>query len=775
MLGASPALAQRARLSLPATTLDIAIAQLARQTGADIVSTEPALRTVRTRRVEGTLTTEAALARLLRGTGFRAVATANHGFRIERLPPHRQRPPAPPQPAPTAPPPPVEGPELIVTASKQRIALLRYPGSITLVPGTSGLPTLAIGTLSDASHQTPILQSTQLGAGRNKVFIRGIADSSFNGSTQSPTSVYLDDVQLNYSGPEPGLRLYDMRSVEVLEGPQGTLYGSGAIGGVIRLTSNRVDLHDTATAATAGLTATNGAEPGFDLAGMVNLPVARDRLGLRIVGYRIVDGGYLADTDRRRSNVNRTDTAGVRAALRLDAGQGWQIEASAVGQWIDSRDGQYAERAEGTLARRTLLAQPFSNELQFGRVVVTKDWDNGLRFVSASGIVGYETRETFDATLRNARGAVLGPLTLYQPVHDKQLLSQEARLSRSAANGNSWVAGFTLVSDSDILSRSVRQADRDVSVIGVTNVTNAASGFAEGTLALTPRLSITAGARYSRARTDGDPSAKPRASNFVKGRLTRRFDPTLAASWRLAPSMALFARFQSGFRTGGLAVASGVGRVADYKSDAITVGEIGIRKLRKGETGLAFSGSVSTAHWEDVQADLITQRGQPYTANIGNATIQALEGNVDWVPLAGLNLSASFLFTDNHVRGPIADLSKRNNRRLPETPPLAAHVGVSYEWTSRPSRPRIGLSADYTGRSVLGTGDFLDVSQGRYWTADAFAALHLGKAELSITLQNLADRRANQFAFGNPFSLSLRDQLTPLRPRNLRIGITTGW
>lgn len=90
-------------------------------------------------------------------------------------------------------------------------------------------------------------------------------------------------------------------------------------------------------------------------------------------------------------------------------------------------------------------------------------------------------------------------------------------------------------------------------------------------------------------------------------------------------------------------------------------------------------------------------------------------------------------------------------------------------------QPLIGVSADYTGRSVLGTGDFLDVSQGRYWTADAYATLRIGKAELSLTLANLTDRRANQFAYGNPFTLSLRDQLTPLRPRNLRIGITTGW
>lgn len=777
ILPAAPALAQRRPIAIPAGTLDLAIGQLARQTGVDIVSTDTGLRSIRTPAVRGELRVEIALAQLLRGSGYKARRLPGGGYRVELSRSRPARRPTPPAPVHSAidPAAPVHGPDIIVTASKQRITLLRYPGSLTTVGGDGASPTAATGTLSDAAHQVPILQSTQLGAGRNKVFIRGIADSSFNGSTQSPTSVYLDDVQVNYSGPEPGLRLYDVASIEVLEGPQGTLYGSGAIGGVIRLTSNRVDLNRAATAATAGLTSTEGAEAGYDLAGMVNVPLLPGLAGVRVVGYTVRDGGYLTDRDRKLSNVNRSNTSGFRATLRVAPGDGWQVEASGAGQWIDTRDGQYAERVEEPLTRRTLAAQPFDNALLFGRAVVTKDWDSGLHFVSASGVTEFDTHEVFDATPRNAKGKVTGPLTLYRVSHEKQLLSQEARLSRSLPNGNSWVAGFTYVSDRDILARSIGQVGQDVSIIGVTNVTNAASAFGEATFALASNLSVTAGGRYTSARTDGDPSAKPRANNFVRGRLTRRLDPTFAASWRIARELALFARFQTGYRTGGLAVASGIGRVADYKPDAITVVEAGIRKLRSGATGLAASGSISGARWEDVQADLITQKGQPYTANIGSAKILALEGNLDWIPVLGLRAEASFLFTSNQVQGPVADLSKRNNRRLPETPPFAAHLGLSYRWEHQPLQPRVGISADYTGRSVLGTGDFLDVSQGQYWTADVFAAVRLGRAELSLALANLADRRANQFAYGNPFTLSLRDQLTPLRPRNLRIAITTGW
>lgn len=744
---------------------------LAREAGVEIISTEPGLRSVETRAISGTMSPRQALSRLLEGTGYRAQPIAG-GYRVVRA----QRPPArTPRPASSPPPsssPPA--PDIVITASKQRIPLLRYPGSLTVVDGLPGTPMQGKGSLTDLARAMPILQSTQLGTGRNKVFIRGVADSSFNGSAQSPTSIYLDDVQLNYSGSDPGLRLYDMRSVEVLEGPQGTLYGGGAIGGVIRLTSNPADLSSAAGSVVGGATATLGGAPGFDVAGMVNLPLIKDRLGLRAVAYAGRDGGFIDDSNRGLSDINRTDTVGGRVTLRLDPGAGWRVETSGAIQRIDARDGQYAETSAGALARRSQIAQPFDNRLLFGRVVLTREWDSGLRFFAAAGIVGYRSTDQFDATPRAAPGVTVTPV-IYIANREKRLLSQETRLSRSVANGNSWVAGFTLVSDRDILSRSIGSPGNDFEIIGVTNVTQAASAFGEATIAVLPGLSLTGGARITTARTDGSPSSTPRSSNFVKGRSTRRIDPTVALSWQVAPQLALFARFQTGYRTGGLAVAPGIGRVADYRPDAIMVGEIGARKLRNGALGIAFSGSVSIARWSNIQADLINRRGQPYTSNVGDARIETVEGNADWVPVAGLRATASFLLTDNTVMGPIADLSQRNNRRLPETPPLALHGGLSYEWNIRNVTPQIGVTTDYVGRSVLGTGDLLDLSQGNFWVVGLFANLHWQRLDVSLSLDNLTNTAGNRFAFGNPFSLSYRDQATPLRPLNMRVGMGVAW
>lgn len=767
----APAVARDTPIAIPAATLDAALTLLARAANVEIISTEPGLRLIRTRGVQGSMPVRRALDRLLDGTGYRAITLAGGGYRVVRgaLP----RPPRPPRHAPASPGPPPPAPDIIVTASKQRVPLLRYPGTLTMIAGEAAPTARPTGDVSDVARTAPILQTTQLGAGRNKIFIRGIADSSFNGGSQATSSIYLDDVQINYTGPDPGLRLYDMQAVDVLEGPQGTLYGAGAIGGVIRLTSNPVDLARAAGSVAGGVTLTRYGAPGGDLAGMINVPISRDVLALRAVAYGVHDGGYIDDPSRGLHDINRTDTIGARAALRFAPGGGWRIELSGAGQRIHAADGQYGDSNAEPLIHRARYAQPFTNKLLFGRFVIAKNWASGLRFESATGVVRYDTTDRFDATAL-ASGGNPDPI-LYNADSRKLLVTQEARLSRSVANGNSWVIGFTLVSDRDILSRSVGTPGAEASIIGVTNVTKAASLFGEGTVAILPNLSATVGARLTAARVDGEPSNRPRSENFVRGRSTRRIDPTLALSWRVARRFAAFARYQTGYRTGGLAVAQGVGRVADYQADNIAVGEVGVRRLRTAPTGIAFAGSVSIARWTDIQADLTSRRGTPYTANIGDARIQTVEGDVDWIPLAGLHATAAFLYTHNSVSGPIADLSTRANRRLAETPPFAAHGELGYEWRAGAVTPRIAGSVGYVGRSVLGTGDLFDISQGDYASFGLSGGAKWRNLDLSLTIDNLTDMRGDRFAYGNPFLFANRELVTALRPFNVRLGVAAAW
>ena len=752
---------------------------LGRQSGADIISTEAGLSGIRARRIAGTLSARVALDRLLRGSGFHAVAIDSRSFRVVRDAPAPRRqsraasvasvssdvsPGAGGEPAPV----------IIVTASKQRIPLLRYPGSLTAIDGSLLQASSRPQDMTGLAHVTPILQSTESGPGRNKVFIRGIADSSFVGAAQSTASIYFGDVQLGYSGADPGIRLFDMENVEVLEGPQGTLYGTGSIGGVIRLTPNPVDLTRPGGSVESGVTVTKHGAPGYDLGGTLNLPLKTGVAGLRATAYRTRDGGYIDDPGRGSNDINRVDTTGGRLALRVDPAPGWQIDLGGLGQRIDAADAQYADRRTGSLARRSYIAQPFRNDVLLGRLVVTKLWDSGLQLLSATGVADSHANDVFDATLGPPPGTPgpVVPAILYRTERSKLLLTHEMRLSRSVANGASWVAGFTLLDNRDSQSRSVGIVGMPVDIIGVTNVTRSASIFGEGTKNLTQSLAITLGLRGTLARTDGEPSFRPRAQDFVLGRSTRRIDPTAAFSWEARPGFAMFGRIQTGYRTGGLAVARGIGRVADFRSDTITVGEIGLRKLRQGPTGFSLQTSLSSARWTNIQADLTNRRGLPYTDNVGNARIQALEVAVNLVLAIGLKVELEILYTHNRVTGPLADLSTSANRRLPNTPAFAGNGGVAYEWMlGEDSRVNVNLSATYVGRSVLGTGDLLDINQGRYVTFGLKGHWSRKSVTTSVGIDNAADTRGNRFASGNPLTFAARDQTTPLRPINARIGV----
>lgn len=776
-LTAAPA-PRSAIIDIPQATLDVAVLALARQAGAEIVSTEPGLNRIRSRAVRGRLPLGTALARLLEGTPFEARPLPGGAYVIRRRPMAAKRvattPPAPrvliirraaPADTPT--------PVIIVEASKQQTPLLRYPGAVTSLGAIDPLRFAGSGRahgLGDLVQDLPVLQSTHLGPGRDKLFIRGVADSSFSGSTQSPTSLYWDDVQLNYSGPDPGLRLYDVSSVDVLEGPQGTLYGSGAIGGVIRVNSNPVDLTRPAGAAAFGLTATQHGDPGADGALMLNLPIIGGTLGARGVIYGAREGGYIDDVRRGAVDINQTDTRGGRLTARLRPGDGWQIDMGGAYQEIRSRDGQYASRRLPPLDRASVVPQPYRNRLALGRVSISRSWSSGLQLQSTSAIVGYRSSDQFDAT------ALFQSLPItYRAKRRKRLLSQESRLSRSLGNGTSWVVGVSLIDNRDILSRTFIFSDQPVDVTGVTNKTTALSAFVEGTRKLTGKLSATIGARVTAARVDGEPSTNPRPGSYVRGHPTRRVDPTFALAWMIRPDATVFARLQSGFRTGGLAVAPGIGRVSDFQSDTIRMVEVGVRRLRRGTTGLSLGSSVSATRWNDIQADLITRRGAPNTVNLGDARILAWEGNADWAPLPGLSATGTFLMTRNRVDGAMARLSRRENRRLPNTPFFSASGSLGYRWLATQGQPNVRLTGAYVGRSVLGTGDLFDIVQGRYFLLGAAAGIDWRGARWSLSAENLGNVRGNRFSYGNPFTLAARDQITPLRPRNIRLGVSTRW
>jgi iron complex outermembrane receptor protein len=127
---------------------------------------------------------------------------------------------------------------VIVTATKRPTRLGAAAGGLSVISAARLRDTGAIDTTS-ISQQTAGFITTNLGAARNKIMLRGLSDGTFTGRTQQTVGTYLDNIPLTYNAPDPDLRLIDVDRVEILRGPQGALYGGGSLSGVYRIVSTK--------------------------------------------------------------------------------------------------------------------------------------------------------------------------------------------------------------------------------------------------------------------------------------------------------------------------------------------------------------------------------------------------------------------------------------------------------------------------------------------------------------------------------------------------------
>ncbi|WP_157840461.1 flagellar basal body rod C-terminal domain-containing protein, partial [Sphingomonas sp. Ant20] len=403
----------------------------------------------------------------------------------------------------------IAGADIIVAASKRDTRLRDFAGQVAHLDGID----LALGGAggSDAVlARLASVSSTHLGAGRNKLFIRGIADSSFTGPTQTTVGQYLGDIRLSYNAPDPDLRLYDIASVEVLEGPQGTLYGAGSLGGIIRTVPNAPVIDDTTAAIATGVSATTHGDPGGDIGATLNLPVMEGRMALRIVGYAVTEGGYIDNPTLGQSDVNRTSIAGGRGTLRVDLGRNWTLDLGGVYQRTRGDDSQYTDRDAPPRTRNSAVVQGFGADYRMGDLVVSGTL-GGLMLRSSTAIVGQTLTERYDATMVN------GDPRLFVQRNATAMLTNETRLWRPMRAGFGWVVGGSFTHNRTRLSRALGAVEAPVPVTGVTNRIDEATLYGEASVALFPGLIATGGARD--------------ASNLAALLATR--DPTTGSEQRL--------------------------------------------------------------------------------------------------------------------------------------------------------------------------------------------------------------------------------------------------
>jgi len=764
IVASTGASAKDIRLDIPAGTLGQALIALGEQAHITIGITDSRLAAIRSPGLHGRMDVREALAKLLHGTGHTFVFNGRAVRIIPAAPAAADRSPVQ-SPAETRSEAEVVPAEIIVTASKQDVRETQFGGNIHLIElSRSDLSRLGAQGSDAILAQLPVIASTHLGPGRDKLYIRGVADSSFNGPSQSIVGLYLGDVRLTYNAPDPDLALYDMDRVEVLEGPQGTLYGTGSLGGILKFVPIRPEFAVFSAFASAGGVATEHGGVGGDVSGTLNLPLADD-LALRVVAYSTSHPGYIDDIRLGRHDINRISVRGGRAALRIDAGDNWDIEIGGVSQNTNGRDGQYALSTLPPLKRESNFSQPYDNDYRLASFTVRKKLPE-IEFVSATGWVQHDLETHFDAT---GFPATIGPQLFVEDIKIT-MISNETRLSRLDSKGEGWLVGLGLIHDIDEIARALGPVGALAPISRLRNEMTEVALFGQYSHPLSQRLLLTAGGRVTYNQEEGglldaaSEAAQPKRKDI-------RFSPSAALTYRFGRRSVAYLRFAQAHRAGGLAVSDGAsaGSVRRFETDSLSSIEAGIRIGQVARDRIALSMSVSHARWKDVQADLIDSTGLPFTTNLGDGRIDGLEVEAAWRPIGGLTFELSAFINESRIH---RLEGVPGSSELPNIADAGARGAIEFRRRLSPGLSFEGAaSLRYVGKSRLGISAPLDLKQGGYAQGDIGARLDFGRYGVSLDLTNVADAKGNRFSLGNPFSVTQGNQITPLRPRTLRLGV----
>lgn len=766
---AAPLSAKVADLAIPGGTLaDVAIA-VARATDASIVIADPRLAQRRVPGVRGRMDATAAVRQIARASGLRAVKVGPGAWRLvaeprrARQPPARSAAPAP-APAIAAPPPETQGETITVVASKRDLALVDLAAQATLIDGEV-LTRGGVGGTEKIMQRAATVSSTYLGSGRNKLFIRGIADSSFTGPTQATVGQYFGDLRLSYNAPDPDLRLSDMERVEILEGPQGTLYGAGSLGGIIRLVPRAPEPGETSLSLIGGASAIQHGEPGGDVHATLNLPLAGETATLRASVDAASLGGYVDKPLIGARDVNRTRILSGRAMVRIDLGPDWRADAILLGQDTEAEDSQYADRGGARLINSARVGEGSRAEYGQAQLVLTGRI-GALHFKSSTGVSGQDLSERYDATAPGEAPR------LFVQRNQTRMIANETRLWQPLDDDFGWVLGTSLVDNRTTLTRALGPEGAQLARAGVRNTVFEITGYGEASYRIAPALILSAGLRMTNVELGGAgedvaPMLALAGRAITATRRETAWLPAASLLTDIGDNARAYLRYQEGFRPGGLAVAGDF--VRQFRSDHARTVELGGGWGLPGRGDFDLSASLSYTRWRDIQADFIDDGGLPTTANIGDGTILAasLSGSVRLA--GGLRGEFGATINDSDVDEP-AFMTFERLSRIPNIARFSGRAGLSWRHDfAGGTRIEADGWVSYVGTSRLGIGPELGELQGDY--LDSGVNLRFGRehAGLTLSVTNLADSEGNRFALGTPFATG-RAQITPLQPRTIRIG-----
>jgi iron complex outermembrane recepter protein len=722
--------------------------------------------------VDGEFSQEEALRRLLVGTGCEFVFVESSAVRITLK---------------SASSPAVEeikslAENIVVTATKREEIVQSLPYSIAVTTG-SQLEDLGAQSFNDLTTQVAGLTTTNLGPGEDKVFVRGLTDSILPGLSESMVGLYLGETRIADDAPDPNLKLVDIDRIEVLRGPQGTLYGAGSLGGLVRIIPREPvqDSFQEMASISVSSTHNGGVSTGID--GMLNIPLMPNLLALRVVGYIENLSGYIDDIRLGINNANLTGRKGARFALDWQPADTWTISANLAFQTIKARDSQYYVKGLRPLERDNFLREPHSdNFLQAGiTATAALGW---AQLVSSTGYVNRHLKDQFDASLAwpSLTGYPLAP-SPFDETRSISSFTHETRLTSTDDGKWKWLAGVFLSHRyEDFNSRLSGQDGSGINVVASAEAredgANEIALFGEATYSFTDVLSLTAGARAydaSRDVTARITKLVTGVSKFKGSNTQSGVAPKLVVKYEPSDNMMFYAQLGEGYRLGGINIneptmATDSGESA-FDSDILHNYELG-SKLALLDRRIIANTAAYFAIWRNVQSDQIAPDGTFFIVNAGTVRDLGCEFDVTLIPLKHLSLQSNF-FWNNAKLTHANPLLVTSEALLPGAPDISFAVSGRYDVPIADSLDAsISIEYSYVGTSHVGFDELNSPPMGGYHLTNLRFGLEHDEWRGEIFVNNFMDDQSNTFAFGNPFSFGRALQITPPRPRTIGFSIT---
>jgi iron complex outermembrane receptor protein len=663
--------------------------------------------------------------------------------------------------------------DIVVTAQKREQRLKDVPASV-LVLGGNELRNQSADTLQDYVARVPGLTMRESGPGQQQLVIRGVSTGAGFAST---VATYIDDAPVGASNGDgvggqilPEIDSIDLARIEVLRGPQGTLYGASNIGGLVKYVTVAPNLeHIDGAASVEGVTAAHG-DTGYAVRGRISVPLVTDQLALQVSGYARQDPGFIDDAGQGRNNLDQVNTKGAHVTLVAEPIDHLKITLSALGQ-NKSSDGYTVVDADPiTLAplygpyqqRRTLGTEHVRTNVRLYSGTVAYD----LGWAQISSTTSYNTIHYLGGQDETAFFTPFFPKSFglsnlgYSAAFgiDQDKLSEEVRLAGSTGGGKfDWTTGVYYThetSNTQVGYGTVSTLTGQPVSIG-TPLLNALTigsyheiaGFAQATYHFSPAFKLDAGVRYAHnwendiASSSGLLGGGPVTNVSARGSAATF---SVAPEYQLSQEVSVYARVATGYRPGG---ANGITAPSPtYGSDRVINYEGGFKGSMMGGR-LSFDIDGFYIDWTKIQLQVQNQTtGITYTANAGKASSRGVEGSLSYAFSRAFSIGGSATYIVAHLdRGLPAGQYGVAGAPLPFAPKWKIAATADYKTELSPGIGFFAGGSVFYVSQVSGnfraTAAALRAVLPGYATVDGRIGLTRDKWTLALVAKNIFDKR----------------------------------